>query len=280
LSNNQLTAYINGTNREFIKSKIVPRVASPVLDSLEFAAPVLNQNLRSLRGPEYPLLSLAQIKASKTTSQVVVSNDDPIGDDVGTGAFDYPTGSPFVKGSFDLTRFTVRVDRSNAYFELKFRALSNPGWHPEYGFQLTYAAIAIDEDGIENSGKPAVGHNANFVLQGTTAYEKLILIGGGVRLEDMNGKILCAYIPTPEDISNPLGDTKNASIRFAIPLSYLGAPTEKWTWTVLVGAQDDHGGAGLGEFRTVNARAGEWNGGGRISPNDPNVYDILTVSER
>jgi carbohydrate-binding DOMON domain-containing protein len=46
---------------------------------------------------------------------------------------------------------------------------------------------------------------------------------------------------------------------------------------VLVGAQDDHGGAGIGEFRNVNADAGEWSGGGKKSVSDPNVYDVLVA---
>jgi carbohydrate-binding DOMON domain-containing protein len=44
---------------------------------------------------------------------------------------------------------------------------------------------------------------------------------------------------------------------------------------VLVGAQDDHGGAGIGVFRNVEADAGEWHGGGKLSPGDPNVYDFI-----
>ncbi len=43
---------------------------------------------------------------------------------------------------------------------------------------------------------------------------------------------------------------------------------------MLVGAQDDHGGAGIGEFREVNAEGGAWIGSGG-SPDSHNVYDWL-----
>jgi hypothetical protein len=45
----------------------------------------------------------------------------------------------------------------------------------------------------------------------------------------------------------------------------------------VAGGQDDHGGSGLGEFRTVNREQGEWNGGGKLLPGDPNTYDTLVA---
>jgi carbohydrate-binding DOMON domain-containing protein len=108
-------------------------------------------------------------------------------------------------------------------------------------------------------------------------YERLILVGGGVRIEDASRTVLAEYIPVSGDESNPLGDARSATVAFAVPRSYLGAPSDRWTFTVLAGAQDDHGGAGLGEFRTVNAEPGEWNGGGKTHPADPNVYDTLVA---
>jgi carbohydrate-binding DOMON domain-containing protein len=68
-----------------------------------------------------------------------------------------------------------------------------------------------------------------------------------------------------------------SSCMFALPLSLLGYPAEGWTNTVIVGGQDDHGGSGLGEFRTVNSEQGEWHGGGKLLPGDPNIYDMLVA---
>ena len=171
----------------------------------------------------------------------------------------------------------MTYDSVNAYFALHFRALSNPGWHPEYGFQLTEAIIAVDEDGIVGSGSRRVSHNANYTLDERHAYERLILIGGGMSIEDDRGNVRAAYRPIPTDVTNPLGNSGRGIISFAVPLSYLGRPSATWTFSVLVGAQDDHGGAGIGEFRTVNPEAGEWNGGGRKGTADPNVYDVLVA---
>lgn len=280
MQDSRLTLYSNGVRRENISATEQLIFQSFELDSLKFVTPKLDPNLRSLAKPEYELLTNEQIKVVNPSARRIISASDPVGDDVGAGAYRYPLNSNFVQGCLDLTRFNVSIDQDNAYFHLRFRALSNPGWHPEYGFQLTYAAIAIDEDGIWNSGSIFVGKNANYPIEKLHAYEKLICIGGGIRLEDRDGKILCAYIPTANDVSNPLGDAEARTISFAVPLRLLGTPSRKWTWTVLVGAQDDHGGAGIGEFRTVGAEAGEWIGGGKMSPHEPNVYDVLIATER
>jgi hypothetical protein len=256
-------------------------------DSLTLAAPSIRPGLKTLQGPSYPLLAHNRVKATNSRAVRLIDANDPIGDDKGMGAhgssedgYTYPENPHFPSGCFDMTRFTVSFDKTTAYFSLQFEALSNPGWHPEYGFQLTYVAIAIDEDGVPGSGKRLVPQNANFVLEGEHAYEKLILIGGGLQLEDNQGKILAAYVPAEDDITNPLGNANTGRISFAIPLSYLGKPTLAWTFTVLSGGQDDHGGAGLGEFRTIGKEASEWHGGGRYQVDQPNIHDLLVVPKR
>jgi carbohydrate-binding DOMON domain-containing protein len=112
------------------------------------------------------------------------------------------------------------------------------------------------------------------------AYDRLILVGGGVQVEDAEGKALAAYIPVEGDVLKPLGNAGAGSIDFAIPLSYLGKPKRSWTFVVLSGGQDDHGGAGLGEFRTVLREVSEWQGGGKTRPDHPNVYDVLLIGPK
>ena len=58
----------------------------------------------------------------------------------------------------------------------------------------------------------------------------------------------------------------------------LGEYDKNWRFIIAVGAQDDHGGGGIGEFRNVGKIASQWQGGGaeRESGNC-NVYDLLVV---
>jgi glycogen debranching enzyme len=277
-----ITLVTSGKNLPMPSNTVYEKIPSfdQILGDIAFATPKIVAGLRSLRGPDYPLISHSRLKSTNPLAEILVDAVDPADDDVGSGSYKYPLHPHFKSGIFDLLRFTVSVDDSNAYFTLNFKALFNPRWHPEYGFQLTYAAIAIDIDGIPGSGVQLVPHNSHYMLNEKYAYEKLILVGGGVRLEDNKGDILAAYIPAQADETNPLGNIETATISFAVPLSYLGKPSTNWTFTVLTGGQDDHGGSGLGEFRTVNRDAGEWNGGGRTRGDESNVYDTLVTPLR
>jgi len=246
---------------------------------LVFATPAIAEGLQALKGPSYPLIGHGTIKKTSAAARLLVDAFDPEHDDSGvdctTGRllhFTYPRSPSFVPGSFDITRFTARIDSDNLYCTLRFRKLSDPGWHPEYGFQLTYCAIAID---TSPGGTAEIGHNSFCRLGGGAGFERLILVGGGVQVEDEKGRILGAYLPVPEDVSLPLGDAQRGTITFAIPLTMLGPIDRRTRYTILAGAQDDHGGAGIGEFRTVSEHSSEWNGGGRIGGS--NIYDRLDV---
>ncbi|MBI2619270.1 MAG: hypothetical protein HYW57_04250 [Ignavibacteriales bacterium] len=242
---------------------------------MRFATPSVRPRLKSMKGPEHRLLRNPEIKASNPGARVLYEVSDPEGDDRGPGSYVYPTTPHLKPGSLDATHVTVSADEKNAYFALRFRELSDPGWHPEYGFQLTFAAIAIDKDGVRRSGQTRVGRNANISLPGQYGYEIIVYIGGGLRVENARREVLAEHIPVPGDEGNPLGRTSTRTISFAIPVELIGTPQASWKYTVFVGAQDDHGGAGLGDFREVTFRAGEWNGGGKRNPNDSNVYDII-----
>ncbi|RQV98827.1 hypothetical protein EH220_02735, partial [bacterium] len=167
--------------------------------------------------------------------------------------------------------FQVAEDKEHYFFEMTFRKLVQPGWHPEYGFQLTYAALCL-HDG--SGTRTAVDNNSGFAFENKDAFSRLILIGGGFRIEDDSSKILAQFIPASQ--SEAFGDTTSNTVSFSLPKKYFPERNDNWRWTILVGAQDDHGGAGMGEFRAVKAVAEQWAGGGK-KDNQPNIYDILSV---
>jgi hypothetical protein len=267
-----LTLTVNGrpSPGHLLHREIIPLNRA---SGMHLAVPTLRPDLAALRGPEYPLIPHEVVRRSNPGAPVWFDAVDPQGDE--TAAYAYPRNPNFVPGCLDLTRFMVSADDAFAYFRMEFRALADPGWHPEYGFQLTYAAIAVDEDGVGESGQRQVQRNALYLLPAERAYQRLILVGGGVQVEDAEGKILAAYRPVSGEAGSPMGNVAERTITFAIPRTFLGGFGRNARFTVLVGAQDDHGGAGLGEFRTVNAVQGEWNGGGKTDPAASNVYDTL-----
>lgn len=246
-----------------------------LLSGLALAVPKVPSDLPALKKPSHRILTNAEIKRSNQSARILYDVADPEGDDVGSGKFTYPLTTHLKPGSLDITRFSVSADQNDVYFSLTFKNLSDPGWHPEYGFQLTYVAIAIDKDGRKGSGERRVGMNARMTLPEDGGYEAILYVGGGIRVVDAAGKILGEYLPLPGDEHQPLGNISARRVTFSIPRSIIRKPSPKWRYAVLVGSQDDHGGAGIGEFRSVEVQAGEWTGGGKNNPTEPNVYDFI-----
>ena len=248
-----------------------------LLPDLSFARPTMDMNIPALQKPAYALLRGEDIaRRPSYFSPIVFEMKDATGDDKGpNGRYVYPRNAHFRPGILDIDRVKIRKDKQYYYFEIKMKNLVDPGWHPEAGFQLTYLAIALnfgDKGGIRRT---RVGHNANFKLPLEFAYNRIIYVGNGLEIRDGHEKILAAYFPAQEGV--PLGSVKDRTIRFAIPIEYLSSQTLR-NAVVLCGAQDDHGGGGIGDFRNVARTAGEWvGGGGDAEHQNPNVYDWLYI---
>jgi glycogen debranching enzyme len=272
---------VNGKKTRSFDSKKDPAIFSErTFDRKYFAdaslaRPDLKRDFPVLRGPSHPLLPHATVKAKNPSAEILAEQTDPVGDDRGiSGTYLYPSSQHFKKGILDITGASFRFDSTNLYCTLTFANLYDPGWHPEYGFQLTLAAIAV------NTGEGtirSVGANSRYTLSPERAYNRMILVGGGVRVLNADGNILCEYIPKQKDAAEPLGNVASRSIEFAVPLEYLGVPQKGWKISILVGGQDDHGGAGIGEFRTIQQDVSEWLGGGNNNSNDSNVYDVMMI---
>jgi predicted glycogen debranching enzyme len=245
------------------------------LDSLHFQTPQISLGWDFTKEPDFLILHLNEIKKTDARATAFSSAEDPVGDDKGrNGKYSYPSNQSFQPGILDITHADISYDSGEVYFRLRFRKLVNPMWHPEYGFQLTFAAIAI---GDGNGGERVVGRNSNDTLPEGRGFQKIIYVGGGLEVFDSSGKKLAVYVPSPLDTANSLGDVKDAEINFSLPVTLIGKPDPDWKITILVGAQDDHGGGGVGEFRAVGENTTEWQGGGKTSESMPNIYDELIL---
>ncbi len=202
---------------------------------------------------------------------------DALNDDRGVnGKYVYPKNKVFAAGIADLKSLTIYDNGSYWGFRIDLRNLINPNWHPEYGFQLTYLALAIYDPVLKGKTDKRIHHQANFVLAPSRAFNRIIYVGGGLEIRDAQNKRLALYLPTER--SHPLGFVAYHQIRFKIPKTLLPGLTPKTRITVLAGLQDDHGGSGLGDFRAVLPVAGAWHGGGATNPEAPAVYDWLNVN--
>ena len=241
---------------------------------LHFLRPEMAPGLTAFRRPDHVLLSGARATHMYETARSIVDVKDPTGDDFGPGqSYEYPLHPVFAPGIFDLTGFAVRTDDRYVYFDLYFRNLVQPGWHPEYGFQLTYAAIGIHTG--DSSGTRQMGMHAQYTPATGEPMQYLLYIGGGFRLTNAAGKTLVEYRPSQPGY--PLADLDENKIHIAIPVKDFPQLKKWWKYTVITGGQQDYGGGGLGVFRSVGETPCLWQGGGKIDPGAPNWYDLLQV---
>ncbi len=241
--------------------------------NIKFAEPVFNPDWKSIQKPEYLILNLEDIKKVNIQAVTIYS---------GTGAkkikFNYtlPKNPNFKKGMTELKQFTISKDKSNYYFTIEFEKLVNPGWHPEYGFQLTYIAICLQTRADTVYGR-FLRRNSNLVLKESLRFNRIIFVGGGIDVCDGQLKILGRYIPSGEDVKNPLGNASKNLIYFSLPFELIGEIKNDSFVTIAIGLQDDRGGSGIGDFRLVDKYEQKWTGGGKENLQDPNVYEIVLI---
>lgn len=225
----------------------------------------------SLRGPGHRLLKQTEIKRTNDSDQLILDKTDPAGDDRGdNGLFIYPTNQQFQPGIADITRMQVWENSEYLKFQLTFDNLVDPGWHPEYGYQLTYAAIGLDSG---KGGLKQIGKNAQTTFPGNFTANRTIYVSGGIQIVNEAGGILAEYMP--RDKSGAIGNINARQVTFSLPRELFPGKLNAAHWIVAVGLQDDHGGAGLGDFRGVEVLPAEWSGGGNTIPTIGNVYDWL-----
>ena len=258
-----------------LHAALPPAAAPPAAwaDSLPlFAIPRRADSVATVMPPPWPRVDGTAAKADNPQARKLCACTDSEGDDTGAdGSQRYPTNPLFVPGIADLRGFDVRADEQNVYFTIRMRALTQPGWHPEYGFQLTLLAIAIDQSHDSSRQSRNMRLGSGYLFPAGRGYDRLITVGGGVRVTDAQGAILGEFIPETE--ADAFGSVRDGVIRFALPRTILGGASDHWRYTVISGLQDDHGGAGIGEFRAVHAQPSQWNGGG--SAPGLNWYDVM-----
>ena len=248
-----------------------------LLPDLKFCRPEINMDLAVLKGLKYDLISPEEaVQRPGRLTRLVFDASDSEGDDRGPNhKYIYPTNPAFLPGIFDGKRVKIWKDERFFYFEIKYQNLTDPGWHPEPGYQLTFTAIAMNFGAKAGMRRTRVSMNANHNIPFEYSYNYILFIGNGYRLMNSEDKIIAEY--RPPDRAYRIGFVKKKTIRFSVPVKYFPAAKLENAY-VMIGGQDDHGAGGVGEFRTVKRRASEWNGGGgdRQSGNS-SVYDEIEV---
>jgi len=266
-------------NKPIFKAKLEKLARKEPQDIWPFAENPTGNEFKVLQHPGYDLLKPEQVVYDlPADAQSILSAADMLFDDKGKNKnYTYPQNSVFKHGIADIASFKLE-DGDNAWaFVINMRNLTDPGWHLEYGFQLTFLTLAIEPGDSTEEAAQNIRRSSNYVLSGNRSFKRLIFVGGGVEIQNAMGERMAQFIP--QKTEHALGFVGQRQIRFKIPKKYLPGLSDQSKITILSGLQDDHGGAGIGAFRAVRAESGEWHGGGAENNTDGStVYDILEIN--
>jgi glucoamylase len=161
---------------------------------------------------------------------LVLSQDDPTGDDNGPGNYAYPTDSAFHPGAFDLTQFQVYDTGSTVTFRVQTKDLTNT-FGSANGAQLV--DVYVHDPTATTTSTASSYPGMNYAISPSAAWSRLIEAQGfpGSKFVDSTGTSVGAVTVSANSISR--------YITFSVDKAALGGtPTSKWGFTVALTGQD------------------------------------------
>ena len=211
----------------------------------------------------------------KTT--VVLTVDDPAGDDHGPGSYTYPTDGVFEPQVFDLQQFTVGYDDKNLVCKFKMYGPINNVWGSPINLSVQTFDVYIDVD-------PGAGTGSRLLLEGRNA---ALAEGNGwdyaIWVEGWNQKVIRPDAQgRPQDMSGVgmkvIVDPAQQQVTIRVPLSVFdeGADPAKWGYAAAVLSQDGFPSPGVRRVRDILSTAEQWRCGG--APDDTNHTRIMDLA--
>jgi hypothetical protein len=166
--------------------------------------------------------------------------EDPRGDDHGPGAYAYPSGDAYPRGSFDLLSFEAWREGDELVLEVGFAAVIRAPRHErrthaqeirfENELYVQNVDIYVDSDPAGGSVDGVPGRNVR--IDAESAWETVIVLTPmpfevrGI----LDGWSKGRRVLVPPDLR-----AKGRSVRARIPVAALGAePEASWGWTVAI----------------------------------------------
>ncbi|ABO09033.1 glucodextranase DOMON-like domain-containing protein [Pyrobaculum calidifontis] len=209
------------------------------------------------------------IPETTTSARLVMSAEDPPGDDFGPGSYNYPKNPAFRPGVFDLLGMEVYDLGDKLRFVFRVRELGGNPWGGPAGFSLQFFHVYINRGrGTRND---TLG--LRVALCRDAAWDAALLIGpgwsGGNRIVFADGSFI------DDAISIRAGP--NNTVVADVPKKYIGDFDPKWRLTVFLTSWD---GYGPDNIRNFGVMADEWTVGGAdpaavLAGVAPRVFDLL-----
>ncbi|HZY43995.1 MAG TPA: glucodextranase DOMON-like domain-containing protein, partial [Anaerolineae bacterium] len=241
---------------------------------------VVSQDQHDLQS--IPSAGLAQVVIPDLgTTQMVLSVDDPVGDDHGSGKYTYPTDGVFKPGVFDIKHFEVGYDDKHLAFKITFAGpIPNP-WGSPNNLAVQTLDVYIDKDPGAGTGARKLLPGRNASLPKGDGWDVAVWAEGwtpGVFTPDADGN--------PKHVDNldfkVLVDAGQQQVTLRVPLSVFGDnfdPT-KAGYTVMVMSQDGFPAPGVWRIRDVDPTASQWRLGGSSGDiNHTRIIDLVQPVE-
>jgi glucoamylase len=174
---------------------------------------------------------------------LILSQDDPTGDDNGPGNYAYPTDSNFHAGAFDLTQFQVYDTGTTVTFRVQTKDLSST-FGSTNGAQLV--DVYVHDPAATTTSTASSYPGMNYAISPSAAWSRLIEAQGfpGSKFIDSSGTSAGTVTVAANSISR--------YITFSVDKAALGGtPTSKWGFTVALTGQD--GTHGVDQTRAFTA---------------------------
>jgi hypothetical protein len=212
------------------------------------------------------------------TSTLVLSVEDPQGDDHGPGSYTYPTDGVFRPGVFDLKNFDVSYDTKNLILKTSFNGpIPNP-WGSASGLAVQTLDFYIDKDPGADTGARKLFPGRNASLPQGAGWDVALWAegwtpgvyapaadGNAKRIDGVDYKIMV--------------DPAAQQVTVRIPLSVFGDDFDpaQAGYAVAVLSQDGFPAAGVWRVRDVEAANSQWKLGG--APADVNHTRIIDFAQ-
>jgi carbohydrate-binding DOMON domain-containing protein len=170
---------------------------------------------------------------------LLLSVDDPDGDDNGPGNYAYPTASDFHAGAYDLEQFQVYDAGDRVIFRVKTRDLTNTFGSP-LGAQLIDVYIHVP--GATSTSTAAAFPQRNYQIASPWS-RRIEVQGFGQQYVDAGGATLGTVTISANAISR--------YITFSVDKASLGQPAPGWAFTVVLTGQDGFSPDQARGFQTV-----------------------------
>ena len=203
---------------------------------------------------------------------------DPTGDDKGPGSYTYPTDPAYKKGSFDLTRLSIKDKGADLEFTATMNAAIEDPWNSKSwggnGFSLQMIQVYIDS---KKGGRIPALPGINVKFEKGHGWDKVVFISPQPKSKIISEVKTKEKKALPRIVVPVRTYARGREIVAIVKKSDLGGgPTKTWGFQAIVQSNEGYPDKDSVLARKVNEYNGQHRfGGGNDYNCDPHVIDML-----